>query len=180
MALYYLNRNGNTITFYTDTGSLMDLLRFAEQNELISITYLFGKNRRSNKLMYLREKSCSKEINSCLRNFLPASIQAKFILDCEIVASEFIMNFENGIRAFTDNGDVIVRLNSEEKITELLEAFDVPLRICPTLLAQPGTLINAIKRTETFLSYGYFKNIEDWLHLRKIERGSVKLSENLN
>lgn len=158
----------------------MDVLRFTEQNEVISIPYLLGKNRRTNKLMFLRDKSCSKEINSCLRNFLPASMQTKFILDSEIIVTEFVVSFQNGDRAYSDKGDVIVRLKSEDKITDVLEAFSVPLRICPSLLAQPGTLISVIRRTETCLSYGYFKNIEDWLNLRQIEKVTSKLSENQN
>lgn len=148
----------------------MDVLRFAEQNELISVPYLLGKHRRTNKLMFLRDKSCSKEINSCLRNYLPASIQAKFILDSEIIVTEFVVRFQNGDRAYTDKGDVIVQLKSDDKISELLEAFEVPLRICPSLLTQPGTLISAVRRNETGITYGYFMNIEDWLNLKKIEK----------
>lgn len=180
MALYYLNRNSAHTTFYTDAGSIMDVLRFAEQNELISIPYLLGRHRRTNKLMFLRDKRCSNELNSGLRNYLPASIQAKFILDSEIIVSDFVVHFQNGDRAYTDKGDVIVKLKAEDKVSDVLEAFNVPIRICPSLLAQPGTLINAIKRTETSQSFGYFKTIEDWLNLGKIEKGISKLCENLN
>lgn len=180
MALYYLNKNKTHVTFYTDSGSLMDVLRFVERNELISIKYLFGKHRRTNKLMFLREKSCSKEINACLRNFLPASIQAKFILDSEIIVTDFTLLFQNGDRAYTDKGDVIVQIKSEDKVTDVLEAFNVPLRVCPSLLAQPGTLINAVRRTETCLSYGYFEYIEDWLNLKKMEKEAVVIFSKSN
>lgn len=180
MALYYLNRNSTRITFYTDSGSLMDVLRFTEQNELISIPYLVGRHRRTNKLIFIRNKSCSKEINSCLRNYLPASIQSKFVLDSEIIASDFIVHFHNGDCAYTDRGDIIIHFKSEDKISEVFDAFGVPIRVCSNLLAQYGTLINVIRRNETTHNYGYFKNIEDWLSLKKIEKGSVKLSENLN
>jgi len=131
-------------------------------------------------MMFLRDKSCSKEINSCLRNYMPSSIQAKFILDSEIIVSEFDVLFQNGDRAYTDKGDVIVHLRSDDRLSDVLEAFNVPLRICPSLLAQPGTLISAIRRTETCLNYGHFQRIEDWLNLKQIEKGISKFCENMN
>lgn len=180
MPLYYLNWNPNGVTFYTDSGSLGNVLAFANQNELISVPYLLGRNRRTNKLMFLRNKSCSAGINSALRNFLPASIQRNFILDSGIVAEEFVVQFENGNRVYTDKEDVIVQLKRDDKLSELLEAFEVPLSVCPTLLDQSGTLISVVRRTETYLTYGNFQRIEDWLNLKDTEKGIANHVQNLN
>lgn len=182
MPLYYLNWNPNGLTFYTDTGSLRSVLAFADQNELISVPYLLGRNSRTNKLMFLRNKTCSTGLNSSLRNFLPASIQRNFILESEIIAHEFVVQFENGNHVYTDMKDVIVKLKKDDKLSELLEAFEVPLRICPNLISQPGVLLSAVRRTESCLNYGYFKNIEDWLKLKKMEKAprGASFQSNLN
>jgi len=170
MALYYHSfQRGKTI-FYTDHGSLSNILAFANPNECIRYTYLLGKHELTNKLLYLRNGKASAEVNSCLKDYLISSVQQKLLFDSRIIVREFDMQFYDGTRAYTDKGDIIVELNQPERITSLLAAFKVPLKVCPALLSTPGVLFNVTPRTGSFVEWGYFKKIEDWLNLHDYEK----------
>jgi hypothetical protein len=179
MALYYLNKENGRIVFYTDSGSLKNLLKFG-CNELASVEYLLGRHGHTNKLGYIRNYSVSSNINACMKHYLPCSIQLKMLFDSGIVVSDFVVHFQNGIHAYTDKSDIIVKLVNEDQVTDLLEAFSVPLRICPALMTQPGVLWNLVPRTGSFEMYGSFKRISDWLSLQKYEKPIRRLCANPN
>lgn len=180
MALYYLNKSGNTTVLYTDTSSLFHLLRFAEPNEYVSIPYLVARHRRTQKLFYHRNGNSTGEIKGCIHDYLPASVQLNLLYDSDVIPKDFVIKFAKDITAYTDRGEMIVRLKSEDRLMDLLERLDVPARLFPALMSSPGMLFNCVLRNGAFEEYGYFNQIEDWLNLRKYEKRLRRLGIMIN
>lgn len=176
MALYYFTKQRDQYVFFTDTGSLRNILLFAG-NEFVSVKYLLGRHSMTNKIEYMRDGRVSGNVNTCMRDYLPGTVQMKLLFDSGIIVSDFVIHFQNGIKAYTDRKDIIVKLIKHEQLTELFEAFQVPPRACPALLTQPGTMISVVQRTGSWIDYGYFKTIEDFIQLPVYERPALKFGK---
>lgn len=170
MALYYLNTDNTTAVFYTDEGSLYHLLDFIGNSDWVSVPYLLGRDQY-NKVQYLRNGRSSGNINHCIKDYHPVSVTENLLRKSGITTHEFELTTQRGdVVAFTDKSDIIVRFKCKDRAVDLLEAFNVPLRMCPAMLTHPGTLYQTVKRTGSFEEYGWFKNINDWLSLMKYEK----------
>jgi hypothetical protein len=170
MALFYLNTNITPAVFYTDEGSLTNLLAFIGTSDWVSIPYLLGRDQ-SNKIAYLRNGRSSSDVNHCIKDYHPVNVTESLLRQSKVMVHDFELKTQRGdVVASTDKSDIIVRFKTKERAVDLLEAFNVPLRMCPAMLTHPGTLYHAVKRTGSFEEYGWFKNISDWLNLMKYEK----------
>lgn len=176
MALYYLNTSGTTTTFYTDTGNMRSVMLFAQSSEYIRVSQFTGHHEITNQLMVIYKGRVSQQL-SCLTRFLPANIHLKQLSDVRVIPKEFCVEFDSGIKAIMRHpGDLIVTLNNcQDRLTDLLECFRVPIRVCPALLTHPGTMYNVTLRSGSFFEHGYFKSIDEWLNLPLYEKPTKRL-----
>ena len=176
MALYYLNTRVTPVVFYTDNGTLRNVLRFLGDSEYVRITKLIGKHEITNRLLFARKGKASAGL-TCLHDFLPPRIHLKALSDARVITKEFFLETDSGIKAYTHHHtDLIVELtNPAERLPDLLESFRVPIRVCPALLTTPGVMYNVIPRTGSFFEYGYFKHITEWLNQPSYEKPLKRL-----
>ncbi|MBL7889707.1 MAG: hypothetical protein JNL24_09145 [Bacteroidia bacterium] len=180
MPLFYLNTESNLKEFYTDNGNLRDVLLLAKPVEFVRFTYLMGVDDidKRHKTIYNNKTSSGLHL---LRDWLPADLALKRILNEHLHVYEFIVEFDSGIVAdFRSPQELIITYKNKEETDRILEAFHVHLRARAALLRQPGSLYNVNQRTGSFALQGVFKTIHLWLKLDIFERKRVKSFEEIN
>lgn len=170
MPLYYLNTDLTTKEFYTDSGTLRDVLKLAKGGELVRINYFLGYNEFTKKHLTIYHHKVSSDVK-ILKDWLPADLVLRFILDKHVHVQEFALEFHSGITVQCSKpSDLIIHFKEKKTIHAIFKAFSVPPKIQAPLITEPGSLFFTVQRTGEHRFYGYFKNISLWLNKIKLDK----------
>lgn len=170
MPFYYLNTAKSVKEFYTDFGSLRDVLKIARKTELVKVNYLMSFEEFTKKPRTIYNGKSDPDVKIFM-DWMPADLVLRFFLDKHIHAVEFRIEFSSGIIAeCTAPKDLIVYFNQDDRIIDIFDAFVVPYKVRPALLTEPGSLFATVQRTGEHRFYGYFKSIKLWLRQNKFDK----------
>jgi len=180
MPLYYLNIESTKKEFFTDAGTIREVLLMMDNMELVRLKSYYGQQDLKRRYKTINKGVASPELKLLL-DWMPADMVLSRMYDNRLHTRKFLLESDYGtIIEGTTNGEIIITFGSEDRLDALFSAFGVPHFVRSELLNNPCTLIYANNRSKRIQNEGYFKSIREWVEQDVVESVVKNTTVNLN